>query len=106
MRLHRERRRKGLRCLTIELRETEIDALARMGLLRPEMRNNANAVIQALYMHFDRTLDFMPWRATKYDLGRDAERTTTDQTANDRQRIRPAPPTGYATSRNTGARVH
>jgi hypothetical protein len=27
MRLHRERRRDGLRCLTIELRETEIDAL-------------------------------------------------------------------------------
>jgi len=47
-----------LRCLTIELRETEIDALARMGLLRPEMRNDANAVIEALYMHFDRTLDF------------------------------------------------
>jgi len=36
MRLHRERRRKGLRCLTIELRESEIDALVRMGLLRAE----------------------------------------------------------------------
>ena len=28
MRLHRERRRNGLRCLMIELRETEIDASA------------------------------------------------------------------------------
>jgi hypothetical protein len=27
MRRHRERRRDGLRCLTIELRETEMDAL-------------------------------------------------------------------------------
>ena len=60
MRRHRERRRDGLRCLTIELRETEIDALARMGLLSAEMRNDANAVIEALYMHFDRTLDFTP----------------------------------------------
>ena len=33
MRLHRDRRRRGLRCLTIELRETEIDALIRIGLL-------------------------------------------------------------------------
>jgi hypothetical protein len=29
MRRHRERRRDGMRCLTIELRETEIDALIR-----------------------------------------------------------------------------
>jgi len=29
MRRHRERRREGLRCLTIEFRETEIDALVR-----------------------------------------------------------------------------
>jgi hypothetical protein len=60
MRRHRERRRDGLRCLTIELRETEIDALVRMGLLRPEMRNDANAIIEALYAHFDCTLDFTP----------------------------------------------
>jgi len=40
----------------IELRETEIDTLIRMGLLRPEMRNDANAVTEAQYAHFDRTL--------------------------------------------------
>jgi predicted N-formylglutamate amidohydrolase len=56
MHLYRERRRKGLRCLMIELRETEIDALVRMGLLRPEMRNDASAITEALYVHFDRTL--------------------------------------------------
>jgi len=27
-----------------------------MGLLGPEMRNDANAIIEALYAHFDRTL--------------------------------------------------
>jgi len=56
MRLFRERRRKGLRCVTVELHEDEIDALVRMGLLAPEMRNDANSVIAALYAYFDRTL--------------------------------------------------
>jgi hypothetical protein len=56
MRLHRERRRLGLRCFTIELRETEIDALIRKGLLRAEMRNDQNAVSEALYAYLDRTL--------------------------------------------------
>ncbi len=56
MRLHRERRREGLRCLMIELRETEIDALIRKGLLRAEMRNDQNAVSEALYAYLDRTL--------------------------------------------------
>jgi hypothetical protein len=28
---HRDRRRKGLRCITIELHETEIDVLIRVG---------------------------------------------------------------------------
>jgi len=56
MRLHRERRRKGLRCLTIELRETEIEALIRRGFLQAEMRNDANAVSEALYSHLDQTL--------------------------------------------------
>ena len=45
---HRERRRDGLRCVTVELRETEIDALVRIGLLRAEMRHDINAVIEAL----------------------------------------------------------
>jgi hypothetical protein len=35
MRRHRERRREGLRCLTVELREQEIDALVRNGFLKP-----------------------------------------------------------------------
>ena len=60
MRRHRERRRQGLRCLTIELREAEIDALVYMGLLRGEMRNDVNAITDAVYAHFDRTLDLTP----------------------------------------------
>ena len=60
MRLFRERRRKGLRCVTIELHEDEIDALVRMGLLRTEMRNDPIAVSTALYAHFDRTLNSTP----------------------------------------------
>ena len=55
MRLHRERRRRELRCLMIELRETEIDALIRGGLLEHETRNDRNAVRKALYRHFNRT---------------------------------------------------
>ena len=56
MRLHRERRREGLRCLMIELRETEINALVGMGLLTTEMRNDPNAVSEALYAHLEQTL--------------------------------------------------
>ena len=60
MRLHRERRRHGLRCLTIELRETEIDALIRRGSLNTEMRNDPIAVSKALYAHLDLTLALEP----------------------------------------------
>lgn len=54
MRRSRQRRRDGLRSLTIELRETEVDALIRSGYLRRDHRDDANAVTQALYRVFDR----------------------------------------------------
>jgi hypothetical protein len=60
MRLHRERRRNGMRCLTIELRETEIDVLVCMGLLRADMRNDPNAIYEALYAFFDAKLGATP----------------------------------------------
>jgi len=60
MRRHRERRREGLRCLTIELRETEIDALVHKGLLKPETRNDPSAVSEAFYAFLDRTLGTAP----------------------------------------------
>jgi hypothetical protein len=56
MRRHRQRRRDGLRCLVIELRETEIDALISKGLLKAETRNDTNAIIEALYAFLDRAL--------------------------------------------------
>jgi hypothetical protein len=56
MRIHRERRRQGFRCLTFELRETEIDALIRRGLLQAEMRNDTYSVGKALGEHLDHTL--------------------------------------------------
>jgi len=60
MRLHRERRRQGLRCFTIELRETEIDTLIRKGLLKAETRNDPCAIIDGLYAHLERTLGPVP----------------------------------------------
>ena len=57
MRRHRERRRDGLRCMTIELRETEIDALIRRGLLEEDTRNDLQAVRTAFYGFLDRALD-------------------------------------------------
>ena len=56
MRAHRDRRRKGLRCIRVELRETEVDVLIRKGLLKPDARNDPNAICDALHAHFDRTL--------------------------------------------------
>jgi hypothetical protein len=60
MRLHRERRHQGLRCVVAELRETEIDALIRKGLLKAEMRNDASAINQALGAFLDKTLGVTP----------------------------------------------
>jgi hypothetical protein len=56
MRLHRQRRRQGLRCLMIELREIEIDVLVGRGLLNSETRHDPRAVTEALYAHLDQTL--------------------------------------------------
>jgi hypothetical protein len=57
MRRSRERRRDGLRCLRVELRETEIDALVRRGFLKLEARNERKAIIEALYCFLERNLD-------------------------------------------------
>jgi hypothetical protein len=54
MRLYRKRRRVGLRWLPIELSETDIEKLIRKGHLRADMRNDAAAIINALYDYLDR----------------------------------------------------
>lgn len=56
MRSHRKRRRLGLRCVTVQLRATEIDVLIQKNLLKHDARNDARAVRDALHLYFDRTL--------------------------------------------------
>jgi len=56
MRLHRARKRAGLRCLMLEVRETEIAALVRKGLLRTDSQNDDGAVRDAFYSLLDRSL--------------------------------------------------
>jgi hypothetical protein len=56
MRRHRQRRRDGLRCVTIELRETEIDALISKAFLRECDRDDPNAISRALYVFLDHNL--------------------------------------------------
>ena len=56
MRVHRERKKSGLRCLRIELRETEIDALIRKGFLKADARSDIGALTDAIYAYFDHGL--------------------------------------------------
>ena len=56
MRLHRERRRNGMRSLWIELRVTEIDALVRIGFLQAEARNDPNAIREGSYEYLEQPL--------------------------------------------------
>ena len=56
MRLHRLRKQAGLHCLTFELRDTEITALVRKGLLQPDSRHDLKAVRRAMYVFLDRSL--------------------------------------------------
>jgi hypothetical protein len=56
MRAHRERRRKGLHCYTLEIRAREIQVLVERGLLERDARNDPYAVKMALYRHLDKTL--------------------------------------------------
>jgi hypothetical protein len=53
---HRSRRKDGLRCVTIELRQAEIEALIRVGRLRSDDGTNLVAVREALYGFLDDTL--------------------------------------------------
>ena len=53
MRRLRQRQRKGLRFLGIEIREREIEALIRRGQLHADQRANSAAVRRALYGFLD-----------------------------------------------------
>jgi hypothetical protein len=56
MRAHRDRKKSGMRCVMLELRETEIDALIRKGFLKADARNDKSQITDALYAYFDHEL--------------------------------------------------
>jgi hypothetical protein len=53
---HRLRRKQGLRSLTIDIREAEIAALIRRGLLAPGRRGDLAAIKRAVHSFLDDTL--------------------------------------------------
>jgi hypothetical protein len=71
MRAHRERRRSGLRCFTLEIRAQEIDVLVQRGLLSPDARNQPYAVIMALYRHLENRVNWRLRTAEKQQCARD-----------------------------------
>ena len=56
MRLHRQRRREGLTCLWIQLRETEIEQLVLRGMLSPADHSDKGAIEKSLYRLLDQWL--------------------------------------------------
>jgi hypothetical protein len=55
-RLWRERRRLKLWCITIQVRESELDALVKWDLLAPEQRTDRGAITKAVHRLLDNTL--------------------------------------------------
>jgi hypothetical protein len=49
MRRHRARRKSGLFCLTLEIRESEVDAFIRCRQLKPEERTSPPAIKKVIY---------------------------------------------------------
>jgi hypothetical protein len=53
MRRSRDRRRKGLRCYTLQIRDSEIEALIGRGLLSPGYQTDRGAVVNAMHKFLD-----------------------------------------------------
>ena len=53
MRRYRERRRRGLSCIKVQLRRSEVEALIACGLLQPAQRQDRNALAAALHRYLD-----------------------------------------------------
>ena len=49
MRLHRARRRRGVRCIQVLVNESDIDALVRKRLLDPGCREDGSAIRDAMH---------------------------------------------------------
>ena len=54
MRRFRERRRRGLACIRVQLRRSEVDALVASKLLEPTEREDRRALATALHRYLDR----------------------------------------------------
>jgi hypothetical protein len=54
MRAARRRRRDGLRCIPLEIRDGEIEALVKAGVLTPDARNDRAAIAAAMGKLLDR----------------------------------------------------
>jgi len=54
MRAARRRRRDGLRCISLEIRDDEIEALVKAGLLASDARNNRAVIAAAMGKLLDR----------------------------------------------------
>ena len=55
MRSHRQRKRERLQCVTLDIREAEIDRLVAIGFLRREDRSDRNELLLALYRFLERS---------------------------------------------------
>ena len=53
MRLYRERRRRGLSCIKVQLRRSEVDGLVACNLLEPTEREDRGALAAALHRYLD-----------------------------------------------------
>jgi hypothetical protein len=53
MRRYRERRRRGLSCIKVQLRQSEVDALIACRLLEPAEREDRRALTAALHRYLD-----------------------------------------------------
>jgi len=53
MRLYRERRRRGLSCVKVQLRRSEVDGLIACKLLEPTEREDRRALAAALHRYLD-----------------------------------------------------
>jgi hypothetical protein len=54
---YRERKKRGLRCVTLQVRKSEIAGLVRAGLLDSNQSNDLLALKAALYRHLEETLE-------------------------------------------------
>jgi hypothetical protein len=53
MHRYRERRRRGLSCIKVQLRRSEVDALIACKLLEPTQREDRSAIAAALHRYLD-----------------------------------------------------